>query len=58
MWNLKIMDLVNIIDVSIAGILSFFTYKTLQEMKKSREETYRPFLRVKLKKHLLITQKK
>ena len=50
MWNLKIMDLVNIIDVSIAGILSFFTYKTLQEMKKSREETYRPFLRVKLKK--------
>lgn len=50
MWKLEIIDLiVNIINVLIAGILGILTYGTLQEMKKSWEEAYRPFLRIKLK---------
>lgn len=51
MCNLEIMDLmVNTINVFIAGILGVLTYKTLQEIKKDREEMYRPFLRIKLKR--------
>ena len=50
MCNLEIWNLiVNIMEVLIASILGVLTYKTLQEMKKGREETYRPFLRIKLK---------
>jgi len=39
----------NIINICITTIWLILSWKTLQEIKKDREEVYRPFLRIKLK---------
>lgn len=40
----------NIINICITTIWLILSWKTLQEIKKDREEVYRPFLRIKLKR--------
>ena len=40
----------NIINISITASWLILAWKTLQEIKKDREEMYRPFLRIKLKR--------